>query len=151
VGENYSQMKGMADSFRDLGEPIADRTLVTNLLRGLGPRYGHLKALIKRTMPFSTFHVVRNELLLEVLTMDTEAPVPAPALYSAPPGRHAPSKGQAPHPLSTGAPTLTPPAVPAAPHPATTTDGGRPRKGDRGSSGSTRGGSSGRGGGQAWP
>ena len=41
----------MADSLRDLGEPVADRTLVLNLLRGLNPRYGHLKALIKRTVP----------------------------------------------------------------------------------------------------
>jgi hypothetical protein len=47
-------MKGMADSLRDLGEPVTDRTLVLNLLRGLSPRYGHLKALIKRTVPFPT-------------------------------------------------------------------------------------------------
>jgi hypothetical protein len=40
-------MKGMADSLRDLGEPVADRTLVLKLLCGLSPRYGHLKALIK--------------------------------------------------------------------------------------------------------
>jgi hypothetical protein len=51
-------MKGMADSLRDLGEPMADRTLVMNLLRGLSPPppYGHLKALIKRIVPFLTFH-----------------------------------------------------------------------------------------------
>jgi hypothetical protein len=49
-------MKGMADSLRDLGEPMPDRTLVMNLLRGLSPRYDHLKALIKRTVPFLTFH-----------------------------------------------------------------------------------------------
>jgi hypothetical protein len=79
-------MKGLADSLRDLGEPVAARTLVLNLLRGLSPRYGHLKALIKRTVPFPTFHVVRNELLLEGLTMTIEAPTPALALYSATPG-----------------------------------------------------------------
>jgi hypothetical protein len=45
-------MKGLADSLRDLGEPVADRTLVLNLLRGLSPLYGHLKALIKRIVPF---------------------------------------------------------------------------------------------------
>jgi hypothetical protein len=44
-------MKGLADSLCDLGEPVVDRTLVLNLLRGLSPRYGHLKALIKRTVP----------------------------------------------------------------------------------------------------
>jgi hypothetical protein len=29
----------MANSLRDLGESVADRTLVLNLLRGLSPRY----------------------------------------------------------------------------------------------------------------
>jgi hypothetical protein len=47
VDEYCRQMKGMADSLRDLGEPVADRTLVLKLLCGLSPRYGHLKALIK--------------------------------------------------------------------------------------------------------
>jgi hypothetical protein len=56
MDEYWFQMKGMADSLRDLGEPVADRTLVLNLLRGLSPRFGHLKALIKRTVPFPTFH-----------------------------------------------------------------------------------------------
>jgi hypothetical protein len=79
-------MKGMEDSLRDLGEPVADRTLVLNLLRGLSPWYDHLKALIKRTVPFPTFHSVRNELLLEELTMMLEAPASAPTLYNAPPG-----------------------------------------------------------------
>jgi hypothetical protein len=41
--------------------------------------------------------------------------------------------------------------VPAAPRRASTADRGRrPRKGDRGGGGSTRGGPSGLGGGQAW-
>jgi hypothetical protein len=84
-------MKGMADSLRDLGEPIVDRTLVLNLLCGLNPRYDHLKTLIKRTEPFPTFHIVHNKLLLEELTMETEASAPASALYSAPPSGQAPS------------------------------------------------------------
>jgi hypothetical protein len=105
VGEYCRQMKGLADSLRDLGEPVADRTLVLNLLRGLSPRYGHLKALIKRSVPFPTFHVVRNELLLEELTMANEAPTPASTLYSAPTSGQPPSGGQATRPPSTGAPT----------------------------------------------
>ena len=152
VGEYCRQMKGLADSLRDLGEPVADRTLVLNLLRGLSPRYGHLKALIKRSVPFPTFHAVRNELLLEELTMANEAPTPASALYSAPTSGQPPSGGQATRPPSTGAPTRPPPAVPAAPRPTSTTDGGRrSRKGGRGGGGSSRGGPSGRGGGHAWP
>jgi hypothetical protein len=105
-------MKGMVDSLHDLGMPVVDWTLVLNLLRGLSPRYGHLKALIKRTVPFPTFHVIRNELLLEELTMASKAPAPASALYGAPPGDKAPSGGQAPRPPSIGAPTRPTPVVP---------------------------------------
>jgi hypothetical protein len=152
VGEYCRQMKGLADSLRDLGEPVANRTLVLNLLRGLSPRYSHLKALIKRSVPFPTFHAVRNELLLEELTMANEAPTPASALYSAPTSGQLPSGGQATRPPSTGAPTRPPPAVPAAPRPTSTTDGGRrSRKDGRGGGRSSRGGPSGRGGGHAWP
>jgi hypothetical protein len=152
VGEYCRQMKGLADSLRDLGEPVADRTLVLNLLHGLSPRYGHLKALIKRSVPFPTFHVARNELLLEELTMAHEAPTPASVLYSAPTSGPSPSGGQANRPPSTGAPTRPPPSVPAAPRPTSTTDGGRrSRKGGRGGGGSSRGGPSGRGGGHTWP
>jgi hypothetical protein len=81
---------------------------VLNLLRGLSPRYGHLKALIKRSVPFPTFHAVQNELLLEELTMANEAPTPASALYSAPTSGHPPSGGLPPCPPSTGAPTRRP-------------------------------------------
>jgi hypothetical protein len=94
VGEYCCQMKGLADSLRVLGEPMVVRTLVLNLLRGLSPRYGHLKALIKRTMPFPTFHAVQNKLLLEEQTMAIEAPAPASALYNAPPGGQASSRGR---------------------------------------------------------
>jgi hypothetical protein len=37
-------------------------------------------------VPFPTFYVVRNELLLEELTLETEAPATTPTLYVAPPG-----------------------------------------------------------------
>jgi hypothetical protein len=131
-------MKGLADSLLDLGEPVADRTLVLNLLRGLSPRYGHLKALIKRTVPFPTFHAVRNELLLEELTMTIEATTPAPALYSATPGAQASSGGQAPRAPSTWTPARTPTASPSAPRQHSTTDDGRgPLKGRRGGGGSS--------------
>ena len=111
MGEYCRQMKGLSDSLRDLGEPVANRTLVLNLLRGLSPRYGHLKALIKRSVPFPTFHAARNELLLEELTMAHEAPTLASALYSAPTNGQPPSGSQATRPPSTGAPTaLHPPS-----------------------------------------
>jgi hypothetical protein len=76
--------------------------------------------------------------------METETPALALALYSAPPGGQAPSRGQAPRPPSIGAPTR--------PRPASSADGGRRScKGGCRSGGSTRGGPSDQGGGQAWP
>jgi hypothetical protein len=98
VGEYCRQMKGLADSLRNLGEPVADRTLVLNLLCGLSPCYDHLKALIKRTVPFPTFHVVRNELLLEELTMTHDAPTLAVVLYSTIPSAQVSPGGQPPPP-----------------------------------------------------
>jgi hypothetical protein len=139
-------MKGMADSLRDLGEPIADRTLVLDILRVLSPRYGRLKALIKRIVPFPAFYDVRNELLLEELTLETEAPAPALPLYSAPRG------GQAPSPSVNWGHYLHSTRRPCGPRPASNADGGRhSRKGSSGSGGSTQDGPSGWGGGQVWP
>ena len=58
-----------------------------NLLRGLSPRYGHLKALTKRIVPFPTFHVMRNKLLLEELTMEAESSTPWLGSASSPASR----------------------------------------------------------------
>lgn len=79
----------MADSLHDLGELVLDRTLVLNLLCGLSRHYDYLKALIKRSVSFPSFHDVRNELLLEELTMDVESPTSATMLYKASFASHA--------------------------------------------------------------
>jgi hypothetical protein len=42
-----------------------------------------LKAFIKHSMPFSSFHNIHNELLLEKLTLDVESIVFSMALYGA--------------------------------------------------------------------
>jgi hypothetical protein len=115
VGEYCRKMKGMADYLRDLGEPVADRTLVLNLLCGLSPRYGQLKTLIKRIVPFPTFHVVRNELLLEELTMAIDAPAPASVLYSAPPTAYLRRQPTAWHRRPQLPPPGTPTAIPWSP------------------------------------
>ena len=65
------RMKSMADDLGDLGEVIQDRTLVLNVLRGLNERYSHMVALLKRSRPFPTFDEVRNDLLLEELTINS--------------------------------------------------------------------------------
>lgn len=74
--------------------------------RRLSRRYDHLKALIKRPVPFPTFHDVQNELLFEELTMDAESPMSTTTLYGAS------STDQSPHPSMTrGGPTHPPIAL----------------------------------------
>ena len=48
VGEYCRRMKGMADALHDLGDPVSDRVLVLNVLRGLSSTYDHLKGWIAR-------------------------------------------------------------------------------------------------------
>jgi hypothetical protein len=64
----------MSDSLRDLGELVSDRTLNINLLCGLNRRYDHLKAFIKRFVPF------HDELLLKELILDVESATSAMTL-----------------------------------------------------------------------
>jgi hypothetical protein len=75
-------MKGMADALGDLSEVIQDRTLVLNILRGLSPKYNHMKALLKRSRPFPTFSEVCNDLILEELIMAPPSSQPPTALLA---------------------------------------------------------------------
>ena len=65
VGEYCRRMKSMADALHDLGDPVSDRVLVLNVLRGLSSTYDHLKGWIARQRPFPTFLLVRDDLALE--------------------------------------------------------------------------------------
>ncbi|RLN11781.1 hypothetical protein C2845_PM09G16350 [Panicum miliaceum] len=64
-----SRLKKMADDLGDLGEPVTDRTLVLNVIRGLNEQYHALGRHFRRSRPFPTFLEVRNDLLLEELTL----------------------------------------------------------------------------------
>jgi len=66
------KLKGMADALRDLGEPVLDRTLVLNLIRGLNGRFEAIGLHLRRGHPFPSFLQARNDLLLEELTMEAE-------------------------------------------------------------------------------
>jgi hypothetical protein len=46
VGEYCRRMKSMADALHDLGDPVSNRVLVLNVLRGLSSTYDHLKCWI---------------------------------------------------------------------------------------------------------
>jgi len=71
------KLKGMADALRDLDEPVQDRTLVLNLLRGLNGRFEAIGLHLRRGHPFPTFLQARNDLLLEELNMEATAPATA--------------------------------------------------------------------------
>jgi hypothetical protein len=62
----------------DLGCAIFDRNLVLDVLRGLNKQYDHLHAIIMRSTPFPSFHKVRDDLVLEELTLGTNTPMPPP-------------------------------------------------------------------------
>ena len=97
------KLKGMADALRDLGEPVLDRTLVLNLIRGLNGRFEAIGLHLRRGHPFPSFLQARNDLLLEELTM--EATAPATALHV---GAATPSSGSRP-PSAPQAPPAAPP------------------------------------------
>jgi hypothetical protein len=106
VNDYCHKMKGMADTFRDLDEPMAEHTLVLNILRGLNKRYDLLNTFLKRVVPFPSFHDVHNDLLLEELTMGVEAASDSATTFTA-------SSGQQyrplPFPTPFGAPCPLPP------------------------------------------
>jgi hypothetical protein len=81
---NYChKMKSMVDSLADLGYAVSDRNLILIVLRGLNKCYDHLRAIIKHSSSFSSFHKVRENLVLEELTLSPDMPAPPPqAFYS---------------------------------------------------------------------
>uniref|UniRef100_J3KVQ8 Retrotransposon Copia-like N-terminal domain-containing protein n=1 Tax=Oryza brachyantha TaxID=4533 RepID=J3KVQ8_ORYBR len=64
VTDYCRRLKGLADSLRDLGEPITDRTLVLNLIRGLSPRFATQADLLPLQVSFPSFANARSALLL---------------------------------------------------------------------------------------
>lgn len=74
------KLKGMADALRDLGEPVIDRTLVLNLLRGLNGCFEAIGLHLRRGHPFPTFLQAPNDLLLQEINM--AASTPASSLHT---------------------------------------------------------------------
>ena len=142
VDDYCRKMKGMADALADLGEPVNDRTLVLNVLRGLNERFQFMTHIITRQRPFPSFADVRADLRLAELNMAPPSAAPT-ALLTAAPGK------------TTPAPSAAPPRLPATTPPTGGSSGtnsganrGRRRRGGRnqGTLGSTS-----VPGGQQWP
>lgn len=71
----------------------------------------HLKAIIKWIVSFSSFHDIRNELLLEEFIMDGESPASIMALYGVSSADHPTCPPAAPLPLELLVRLLSPTAV----------------------------------------
>lgn len=100
IDDYCRRLKTMADQLADLGEPVRDRTLVLNTLRGLNDRFSYLAALIQRQRPFPSFDVVRSDLRLAEITMKAKQSFPAQAFAASTP--RAPTLPSAPPPASNG-------------------------------------------------
>jgi hypothetical protein len=67
INDYCTKLKTLADGLRDIGLPVSESSQVLNLLRGLNPKYRHLKPTIKAKFPPHTFASARSYLLLEEL------------------------------------------------------------------------------------
>jgi hypothetical protein len=94
IDEYCRKMKTMADALADLGEPLTDRTMVMNILRGLNERFQFVAQLLSRQRPFPSFVDVRADLRLAELTMGTTSAPPTALVASSS------SRPPAPPPLS---------------------------------------------------
>jgi hypothetical protein len=83
ITEYTMRLKQLADSLRDVGYPVSEPSQVLNLLRGLNPRFRHVKPVINSKTPPHTFMSARSYLLLEEIQMQHDAKMEAgTALYA---------------------------------------------------------------------
>ncbi|XP_039822761.1 uncharacterized protein LOC120684975 [Panicum virgatum] len=69
VVDYCKRLKTTADDLADLGEPVTNRSLVLNLIRGLNERFSSIGCHLRRGHPFPSFLEACDELALEELTM----------------------------------------------------------------------------------
>jgi hypothetical protein len=100
VAEYCRRYKKLVEDLRDLGEPVSDRTLVLNIVRGLNERFQALGLHLRRTNPLPSFLQVRDDLALEELTMAKAAPAAALAALSNTGGNSTGSQSSQPRPPS---------------------------------------------------
>ena len=121
----------MADALRNLGEPITDRNLVLNLLRGLNGRFEAISLHLRRGRPFPSLLQACNDLLLKELTM---APTVSPSARATAPSATALLASNVHSSPATPTAQQRPPSLPPA-HPG----GSEGKRGMRGKRGDGRG------------
>ena len=96
------KMKTMADALADLGEPVQDRTLVLNVLRGLNERFQFMSQLVTRQRPFPSFADIRADLRLVELNMAPPSVPPSALVASTPPRTPTPAAASPQPPPAAG-------------------------------------------------
>ena len=120
VAKYCRRYKKLAEDLRDLGEPVSDRTLVLNIIRGLNERFLALSLHLRRTYPLPSFLQVRDDLALKELTMAKAPPAAALVALTAPG-----SMGSTTSPTpSTGAPRHSQQSATQLPAPSQPSGGG---------------------------
>jgi hypothetical protein len=59
----------MADSLGDLGKHVLDRTLVLSILHDLNEKFSYMGTILKQQKLFPSFFEVKNDLLVEEISM----------------------------------------------------------------------------------
>jgi hypothetical protein len=83
VAQYTSRLKQLADKLREVGQPVSEPSQVLNLLRGLHPKYRHVKPVITSKFLPRTFMSARSYLLLEEIRLNHDNKVESShALYA---------------------------------------------------------------------
>ncbi|XP_039797787.1 uncharacterized protein LOC120662775 [Panicum virgatum] len=77
IREYCTKLKRLADNLRDIDHPVSEPSQVLNLLRGLHPKYRHVKPVIKSKSPPHTFASAYSYLLLEEVSDDHDSKMEA--------------------------------------------------------------------------
>ncbi|KAM3277676.1 hypothetical protein ACQJBY_045526 [Aegilops geniculata] len=70
MAEYCACLKALADALVDVEEPVTDRTLTLQLLRGLSRWYQVIATVLPMQNPFPSFNQARSRLLLEEIQLD---------------------------------------------------------------------------------
>jgi hypothetical protein len=83
IHDYCTKLKRLADELHNVGHPVSEPSRVLNLLRGLNPKFRHLKPVIKSKSPPHNFRSAMSYLLLEEASDSQEAKTDAAQAYAA--------------------------------------------------------------------
>ncbi|XP_045090696.1 uncharacterized protein [Aegilops tauschii subsp. strangulata] len=69
IAQYCRRLKQLSDAMADVGEPVTDRSLTLQLVRGLSRRFHVMATLLPMQVPFPTFNQARSRLLLEEISL----------------------------------------------------------------------------------